>query len=612
MQRLLLFAMALVLCTGPSFAQSADLAQPGTTSSDKIDRGTASASTQSLALLFDNGPIQTGTGNGAGGGNTSAIGAYGSTNFGFGHNATIPAYVADDFVVPAGGWTLSDLQFLSYQTGGNATTTSITGLFVQIWNGRPGDAGSAVVFGDLTTNRLATSVFSGIYRVTSTTLTGATRPVYRNTATVNTVLAPGTYWVQWGTTGSLASGPWAPHVTTNDATPPPGNARQFTAGAWATALDGGDGTPGNPGTITVAFPFIVNGTAGTPTGPTLSAAPSAVAFGTVTAGTTSAPRTVTLTNGGTATTTITSITGSGAPFTVSTTGTSLSLAPGASTTFSVTFAPTTGATSTGSVSIVSNAPGSPLAIALTGTGNADVTSTIPPGTTIGGSIWARPTVLGTGATGNSCTVATTANGSAVAYRTRQFTIATAGNYTITTNYTGNSPVYDGWINLYRTTFNPADPCLNHIAFDDDFGTPPLENSQIAATPLTAGTYVLVITGYANVDAGTFTGTIVGAGAAIFAVAGEGTASNGRASLSAAPNPFQGTATVRFTTATAQDVTVSVYDVTGRQVATLFAGAVAADQEVAASLDGAQLPAGVYVIRATGADLNLTQRVTVVR
>ncbi|HEX8297523.1 MAG TPA: hypothetical protein VF594_00065, partial [Rubricoccaceae bacterium] len=327
MQRLLLFAMALVLCTGPSLAQSADLAQPGSTSSDKIDRGSVSDEAQSLALLYDNGPFQTGTGNGAGGGNTSSIGAYGSTNFGFGHNAAAPVYVADDFVVPAGGWTLSDMQFFTYQTGGNATTSSITGLFVQIWNGRPGEAGSTVVFGDLTTNRLASSVFTGTYRVTSTTLTNATRPIYRNTATLNTVLAPGTYWVQWGTTGTIASGPWTPPVTTNDATPPAGNAIQFINGAWATLLDGGDGTVANPGTITVALPFIVNGTAGTPTGPTLSASATSIAFGTVSTGQTSTPRTVTLTNNGTAATTITSITGSGAPFTVNTTGTSLTLAP---------------------------------------------------------------------------------------------------------------------------------------------------------------------------------------------------------------------------------------------------------------------------------------------
>ena len=57
---------------------------------------------------------------------------------------------------------------------------------------------------------------------------------------------------------------------------------------------------------------------------------------------------------------------------------------------------------------------------------------------------------------------------------------------------------------------------------------------------------------------------------------------------------------------------TVYDVTGRQVAVLFAGAVAADQEVSASLDWSQLPSGVYVIRTTGTDVDLTQRVTVVR
>ena len=235
-----------------------------------------------------------------------------------------------------------------------------------------------------------------------------------------------------------------------------------------------------------------------------------------------------------------------------------------------------------------------------------VTSTIPAGTTVGGPTFNR-------GAGTACTqVAAGAGGSAVAYRAVPFTVTAAGNYTLTTQYPAG---FDGYINLYQGTFNPAASCTNRIAFDDDFavgGNPALQGSQIADQALTAGSYVLVVTGFGNTDAGTHTGTIVGPGAASFGVAGEGTAANSRSRLSAAPNPFQGTSTVRFTTAVAQDVTVAVYDMTGRQVATLFTGAVAADQEVAASLDGAQLSSGVYVIRATGSELNLTQRVTVVR
>jgi hypothetical protein len=96
------------------------------------------------------------------------------------------------------------------------------------------------------------------------------------------------------------------------------------------------------------------------------------------------------------------------------------------------------------------------------------------------------------------------------------------------------------------------------------------------------------------------------------VAGENGAGAGRTSLTAAPNPVRGVARVRLAVEQGQDVAVVVYDVTGRQVATLFQGAVAADQALDLALDASALPAGVYVVRATGTDLSLTQRVTVVR
>ncbi len=331
-------------------------------------------------------------------------------------------------------------------------------------------------------------------------------------------------------------------------------------------------------------------------GPSLAANPASVAFGAVGTGQ-SSTRTITLTNSGTAATTITSITGSGAPFTVNTTGTSLTLAAGATTTFTVTYAPTAFGASTGSVNIVSNAPGSPLVIALTG--NGVLQTTIPPGTTVGGPRFNR----GNGAT---CVQATGTEGASVAYATRTFTVATAGSYTITTTY---PTTFDGYINLYQGTFNPAASCTNRIAFNDDFGT----GSQIANQTLAAGTYVLVITGFNDAAAGTFTGTVGGPAAVTFApVAGEDTADNSRSSLSASPNPTRDAARVRFTTATAQDVSVSVFDVTGREVAALYRGAVAADQTVQLSLDATSLPSGVYVVRAVGTTVNLTQRVTVVR
>ena len=76
------------------------------------------------------------------------------------------------------------------------------------------------------------------------------------------------------------------------------------------------------------------------------------------------------------------------------------------------------------------------------------------------------------------------------------------------------------------------------------------------------------------------------------------------------NPLRGAAQVRFSTETAQDVRLALYDVLGRRVATLADGTVSGAQS--ATLQTAGLATGVYVLRLTaGADV-LTQTVTVVR
>ena len=85
--------------------------------------------------------------------------------------------------------------------------------------------------------------------------------------------------------------------------------------------------------------------------------------------------------------------------------------------------------------------------------------------------------------------------------------------------------------------------------------------------------------------------------------------NGALTLAVA-NPVRGAAQVRFSTETALDVRLAVYDVLGRQVATLAQGVVSGAQS--ATLSTAGLTPGVYVLRLTaGADV-LTQTVTVVR
>jgi hypothetical protein len=107
-------------------------------------------------------------------------------------------------------------------------------------------------------------------------------------------------------------------------------------------------------------------------GPALSASPSSLSFGNQAVGSASAAQTVTVTNTGTATASLSSVS-AGAPFAETNTCGS-SLAAGASCTASVTFTPTAGGTASGSLSVASNAPGSPLTVALSGTGTSSTTN----------------------------------------------------------------------------------------------------------------------------------------------------------------------------------------------------------------------------------------------
>jgi hypothetical protein len=209
-----------------------------------------------LASLYDNGPLVTNPGAGAGGKDASALQtSVGNTSYGSNVSASNSFRAADDFTVPAGGWTVDKVTLFTYQTG-STTTSTITGANLRIWNGVPGAAGSTVVFGDTTTNRMASTAFSNIYRVLDTGLTDSNRPIMAVVVTVGTTLPAGTYWLDWQLSGSLASGPWAPPVTIVGATGKPGaNAMQYDGTTWAAVTDGGS-------LAAQDFPFLIEGTAG--------------------------------------------------------------------------------------------------------------------------------------------------------------------------------------------------------------------------------------------------------------------------------------------------------------------------------------------------------------
>ena len=95
------------------------------------------------------------------------------------------------------------------------------------------------------------------------------------------------------------------------------------------------------------------------------------------------------------------------------------------------------------------------------------------------------------------------------------------------------------------------------------------------------------------------------------VAGENGAGEVDLAVTAAPNPLRDRTTVTFGVGEAADVRVAVYDALGRQVA-LLADAPFAVGRHELTLEARDLPAGVYVVRATVGAEAFSTRVTVTR
>lgn len=196
-------------------------------------------------VIYDSGPLFDQTGVGVGGANASTL-HDGMGTYGAGHAAATGFRVAEDIIVnPGESWYIDSLIFYAYQTNsGNIST--ITDVNLKIWNGLPDDAASTVVFGDGATNLLFTSEWCGAYRTgdfgsaTCDPTTCNARPIMRNAIIVGTTLGPGTYWIDWQTGGSGASGPWVPPVNLGAGVTTTGNAKQFdpTAVVWNDLFDG--------------------------------------------------------------------------------------------------------------------------------------------------------------------------------------------------------------------------------------------------------------------------------------------------------------------------------------------------------------------------------------
>jgi hypothetical protein len=124
-------------------------------------------------------------------------------------------------------------------------------------------------------------------------------------------------------------------------------------------------------------PAAKSNTTSSSTSGTLAASSMSLSFGNVVAGS-SSPQTLTLSNTGTAAVTISQATVTGAGFSVVGGMSSVAIAAGQNHAFQVQFAPTAAGNISGSVSIVSDATNSPLAVSLSGTGTMALAITSQP------------------------------------------------------------------------------------------------------------------------------------------------------------------------------------------------------------------------------------------
>lgn len=203
-------------------------------------------------VVYDNGYIVSGADDGAGGAPTSNdaetlyVGTPTSTAAG--------KRVADDFVVDGPlGATISEVE--AYFVNFSAVTDSpIESFNFRIWDGDPSLPGSAIVFGDTTTDRLAETGWTGIYRTGAVPLETSFPVLYARAALGSVLyLAPGTYWLDYqpGYSSSLFAAP-----VTVSGPYPEGNALVSAGSDWTPIVTSPDADPESVIPLALAFRLL--------------------------------------------------------------------------------------------------------------------------------------------------------------------------------------------------------------------------------------------------------------------------------------------------------------------------------------------------------------------
>ena len=313
----------------------------------------------------------------------------------------------------------------------------------------------------------------------------------------------------------------------------------------------------------------------------LTSNPTSLSFGTVTVGSNSSLL-ETVTNTGGTSVSISQIGVSGAGFSLSGATTPVTLGAGQSTTFHVSFAPSSAGSASGSVTVTSDASNSPLSIALSGTGASPGALTSNPtslsfgSVTVGSNSSLLETLTNTG--GTSVTI------SRIAITGTGFTLSgaatpvTLGGGQSTSFHVVFTPAATGSASgTVTVTSNASNPTLNVTLS----GTGTATAGQLAVSPLTLALGSVVVG-----SSGSASGSLTASGASVTVSAGS--TNNGVFTLSgltlphtiSAGNSVPFTVTFRPTT-------------TGAVSATLTFTSNAQNSPTAETLTGTGSPAPTY-------------------
>ena len=248
------------------------------------------------------------------------------------------------------GTAISGATSSTYTTPAETTAANNAQFTVQVSN-RAGTATSGAAVRTVTTATVAPSITT--QPASQTILSG-------KTATFSVAAAgTGPLSYQWSMNGTAISGATSSTYTTPAETAANNNAK-FTA---AVSNSAGSVTS-SAATLTVNTSTLL-----------LNASSSSLSFGSVNVSSSSS-LSVTLTNAGNSTVTVSGVTVSGAGFTASGVSSGLMLNAGQTATLTATFKPSASGSATGSVTVASNATNSPDSISLSGTGVAAVNHSV--------------------------------------------------------------------------------------------------------------------------------------------------------------------------------------------------------------------------------------------